>query len=259
MDKTFVISSSFQETKAFMFADEPSVAVVICSPSVAGGFYTQWWVTTKDWKTSIPTLVTYLEMGVNEKAEDLEATLGVIWGNSVEQLSLGSAMTGGISMTSHQLRQLTEKQENWVITHTLLGHDHLKHFSINSNTVVERTANMYHLLRSMGVGAIQKAIAEFENLNFAENWAKFKRDEAFEMNVKTSLINQRLVLARRSGILSDLPDHGSTSPRSSNVGRKPMQKSQKRTTQSSDESQLQKGRNSQEINEEKSIEIKRRN
>jgi hypothetical protein len=258
MNKPFVISSSFQATKAFMFAEEPSVAVVLCSPALEGGFYTQWWVTTNDWKTSIPTLVTYLELGVNERAEDLEATLGVLWGNTVEQLSLGSAMTGGISMTSHQLRQLTEKQENWVITHTLLGHDHLKHFSINSNSVIERTANMYHLLRSMGVSAIQRAIAEFESLNFADNWAKFKRDEVFEMTVKTSLINQRLVLARKSGILSDPPVHQPGSVASAKAGRKPAQKSIRRT-RFTHQSENKEGTNGQIKNKEKNNEIKGRN
>jgi len=258
MDKTFVISSSFQGTKAFMFADEPSVAVILCSPGAEGGFYTQWWVTTKDWKTSVPTLVTYLEMGVNEKAEDLEATIGVMWGNTVEQLSLGSAMTGGISMTSHQLRQLTEKQENWVITHTLLGHDHLKHFSINSNSVVERTANMYHLLRSMGVSAIQRAIAEFESLNFADNWAKFKRDEVFEMTVKTSLINQRLVLARKSGILNDPPVHHPSPISQGKLGRKPVNKSPRRAS-FTHQSEKKEGMNGQKINKEKNNEIEGRN
>lgn len=227
MEKTFVISSSFQGTKAFMFADEPSVAIVLCTPGKDGGFYSQWWVTTKDWKSSRPILVAYLEIGVNETSNDLESALGVLWEGTIEQLCLGSAMTGGINMTSHQLRELTEQQENWVITHTLLGHDHLKHFSINSNSVVERTANMYYLLRTMGVGAIQKAIAEFESLNFADNWAKFKKDEAYEMTVKTSLINQRLVLARKSGMLNDPSDQRSGSQAKARLGRKPMQRPSK--------------------------------
>jgi hypothetical protein len=227
MDKTFVIRSSFPGTKAFMFADEPSVAIVLCTPGNDGGFYSQWWVTTKDWKSSRPILVAYLEIGVNESSNDLESALGVLWEGTIEQLCLGSAMTGGINMSSHQLRELTEQQENWVITHTLLGHDHLKHFSINSNSVVERTANMYHLLRTMGVSAIQKAIAEFESLNFADNWAKFKRDEVYEMTVKTSLINQRLVLARKSGMLNDPSDQGSGSQAKARLGRKPMQRPSK--------------------------------
>ena len=227
MEKTFVISYPFQEPTAFMFADEPSVAIVLCTPGNDGGFYSQWWVTTKDWKSSRPILVAYLEIGVNESSNDLESALGVLWQGTIEQLCLGSAMTGGINMSSHQLRELTEQQENWVITYTLLGHDHLKHFSINSNSVVERTANMYHLLRTMGVGAIQKAIAEFESLNFAENWAKFKKDEVYEMTVKTSLINQRLVLARKSGMLNDPSDQGSGSQAKARLGRKPMQRPSK--------------------------------
>jgi hypothetical protein len=88
---------------------------------------------------------------------------------------------------------------------------------------------MYHLLRSMGVSAIQRAIAEFVSLNFADNWAKFKRDEVFEMTVKTSLINQRLVLARKSGLLSDPPVPQSGSLANAKAGRKPIQKSQRRT------------------------------
>lgn len=259
MKNPFVVSSSFQETKAFMIADEPSVAVVICSPGVDGGFYTQWWVSTKDWKTSKPTLVSYLEIGVNETPNNLEATIGVLWGNTIEELSLGSAMTGGIALNSHQLRQLTEKQEDWVIKHTLMGHDHLKHFSITTNTVVERTANMYHLLRTMGVGAIQQAIAEFESLNFADNMARFKRDEDFDILVKTSLINQRLVLARKSGILDDPASHLNPSPRATRVGRKPINKTPRRTKAISHQSQNQEGINGQEINEGEQIEKQRRN
>jgi hypothetical protein len=79
----------------------------------------------------------------------------------------------------------------------------------------------------MGVGAIQKAIAEFESLNFAENWAKFKKDEVYEMTVKTSLINQRLVLARKSGMLNDPSDQGSGSQTKARLGRKPMQRPSK--------------------------------
>jgi hypothetical protein len=143
----------------------------------------------------------YLEWGVNSSKEELEAYLLQFWEERIQELAFSSAITGGIKQDSSNLKALSSESRTWLIRSALMGNDWLKNFNITSSSVIERTGLMYQLLRSMGVWNSQAAIADFETYNFANNWERMKAGEVVELVIKPAIINQRLVLARRAGII----------------------------------------------------------
>jgi hypothetical protein len=189
--------------KYFMIADEPCVAVVLCYPA-ENGYLTRWWVTGKDWKTDVPTMLSYFELSINSSKDDLEVTLRSFWSERLEEVSLSSAIAGGITLSPDVIKRLSEADRDILTQATLQGHAHLRHFNVKTDSVVEKTANMYLLLRSMGVWFSQKAIAKFETFNIADNWTQGERGQDPIHPVKSSLINQRLILARRKGYIPEV-------------------------------------------------------
>lgn len=189
--------------KYLLIADEPCVAVVLCSPA-ENGYLTRWWITGKDWKTDIPTMLAYFELAINSSKADLETTLLAFWAERLEEVSLSSAIAGGITLSPDAIKRLSEADRDVLTQSTLQGHAHLRHFNLKTDSVIEKTANMYLLLRSMGVWFSQKAIARFETFNVADNWTKFESGEELVFPVKPSLINQRLILARKKGYIPEI-------------------------------------------------------
>lgn len=201
MDKNFIHFTWIDGEFHLMVADSPFVFLVIATPSPLGGYSSKWWITGKDWKTDVPVMNGYLEWGVNSSKEELEAYLLQFWEERIQELAFSSAITGGIKQDSSNLKALSSKSRTWLIRSALMGNDWLKNFNITSSSVIERTGLMYQLLRSMGVWNSQAAIADFETYNFANNWERMKAGEEVELVIKPAIINQRLVLARRAGII----------------------------------------------------------
>lgn len=201
MNRNYIHSTQIDGEFHLMVADSPFVYLVIATPSPLGGFSSKWWITGKDWKTDQPVMIGYFEWGVNAEKKDLEAYLLQFWEERIQELAFSSAITGGIKQNSSNLKALSDKSRTWLIRSALMGNDWLKNFNITSSSVIERTGLMYQLLRSMGVWNSQAAIADFETYNFADNWERMKAGEEVELVIKPTIINQRLVLARRAGII----------------------------------------------------------
>lgn len=216
MERNFRHHTQIDGEFHLMVADSPFVFLVIATPSQLGGYSSRWWITGKDWKTEQPIMIGYLEWGVNSSKEELEGNLVQFWEERIQELAFSSAITGGIKQNSSNLKALSDKSRTWLIRSALMGNDWLKNFNITSSSVIERTGLMYQLLRSMGVWNSQASIADFETYNFADNWERMKAGEEVELVIKPTIINQRLVLARRAGIIK--PDLQKTSQ----SGRKTM-------------------------------------
>ena len=177
-----------QSSRAFMWGNDPFVITVFCQES-GNGFLTDWWVSGRRWIDDSPTLVLKLRLGVAASREDLRDALFAIWDENLRDVSYGSAIFGGIHNPSTDLKELAEEQKAKLFDFHLQGHTQFGHFNINGNSKVERTANMYLLLKSLGSKQPQKAIAKFESFPFISE-------------VKSSAINQRLALARQQGYLT---------------------------------------------------------
>jgi len=188
MTEDFSEDHLLKDAKAFMWGDEPFVATVFCQKSERG-YLTDWWVSGRRWTDDSPTLVLRLRIGVNAQADDLRSKLLELWDTSLREVSFGSAIYGGVQNPSQDLKELDEAQRNSLFDFHLQGHSRYGHFNIKGKSKIEKTANMYLLLKSLGSKQPQKAIAFFESIpNVSE--------------VKASIINQRLALARQSGYLS---------------------------------------------------------
>lgn len=177
-----------QATRAFMWGNDPFVVTVFCQES-GNGFLTDWWVSGRRWADDSPTLVLKLRLGVNASREELKATLYALWDENLKDVSFGSAIFGGIQNPSNDLKELSDQQKAELFDFHLQGHTQFGHFNIKSTSKVERTANMYLLLKSLGSKQPQKEIAKFESFPFITE-------------VKSSAINQRLALARQQGYLT---------------------------------------------------------
>jgi hypothetical protein len=175
-------------SKAFMWGNDPFVITVFCQES-GNGFLTDWWVSGRRWRDDSPILVLKLRLGVAASREDLKDALYDIWDTNLRDVSYGSAIFGGIQNPSTDLKELADEQKAELFDFHLQGHTQFGHFNIKGNSKVERTANMYLLLKSLGSKQPQKEIAKFESFPFISE-------------VKSSAINQRLALARQQGYLT---------------------------------------------------------
>ncbi len=177
-----------QASRAFMWGNDPFVITVFCQES-GNGFLTDWWVSGRRWADDSPTLVLKLRLGVAASKEDLKDALYAIWDENLRDVSYGSAIFGGIQNPSTDLKELEDQQKAELFDFHLQGHTQFGHFNIKGISKVERTANMYLLLKSLGSKQPQKEIAKFESFPFISE-------------VKSSAINQRLALARQQGYLT---------------------------------------------------------
>lgn len=171
----------------YLWTDEPFVGTVFCT-RLDKGFETDWWVSGTTWKDEKPRLMLRLRLSVDASEAELKGKLEEIWSNNLVDLAYGSAVPGGINDPSIDQRDLTISQKNFLFERQLHGHMQLHSFNIKGDSKVERTANMYLLLKSFGSTQPQKAIAAFESKSFVHD-------------VLPSAINQRLAMARKAGFL----------------------------------------------------------
>lgn len=174
--------------RSFMWGDEPFVVTVFCK-EIGRSFLTDWWISGRRWADDSPTLVMKMRLGVNAPREELLATLQTLWDSSLREIAFGSAIHGGIQNPTNDLKELSDKQKDELFDFHLQGHTRYGHFNIQGKSKIERTANMYLLLKSLGSKQPQREIAKFESFPFVTE-------------VKSSAINQRLALARKQGYLT---------------------------------------------------------
>ena len=152
----------------------------------------------KKWEEDTPKLLLRLRTAVSGTKEELLPQLVAIWEHSLMELAFGSAISGGIVNPTQDLKELTEAQRLLMFDRHLKGHAQMGHFNIKSDSKIERTGNMYLLLKSLGSKQPQREIATFESIPFVRE-------------VKAAAINQRLALARKSGYLPADPEQETTS------------------------------------------------
>lgn len=208
-----IVTTKWKDSVLLLIADEPFSTVVISRQISDRSFQTEWWVTGMGWKTERPTMLALLHLTVSSSLEDLETTLQGLWFERVEELAYSSALAGGFTQGAEALKALDDDIRIRVLRHLMLGHDHLNHFNLETNSVVYRTGLMFEFLKTLGVTQAQRVIADFETFNFAHNWEAMSRGEEVELVVKPSIVNQRLVLAKKAGIISS-QHHVPTVPQS---------------------------------------------
>lgn len=187
MTEDFSEDHLHKDARAFMWGEDPFVATVFCQKGEQG-FLTDWWVSGRRWIDDSPTLVLRLRLGVNASKENLRDSLLHLWDTSLREAAFGSAIYGGIENPSQDLKELTDAQRTTLFDFHLQGHSRYGNFNIKGKSKIEKTANQYLLLKSLGSKQPQKAIAFFESIPYVSE-------------VKTSVINQRLALARQAGYL----------------------------------------------------------
>ena len=189
--------------------DNPFVVSVVAIPRAGGTFLTEWWVTgptSPEFGASPPILLLHSFMGIRCDQEELENQVSLFWAERLQELTFASAIADGVSVDTKRLRELNPHTQEKVVLGHLQGHEYLRQFPGPNKpvraTLTMRTAFMYVLLRSMGVGKVQQIIADFESSNVAGRYGELQKGE--DINVSTETINQRLVHARRLGLLEVL-------------------------------------------------------
>jgi hypothetical protein len=196
--------------------DNPFVISVEALPRPDGTYICEWWVTgptSPEIGSSPPILLLHLVMGLRCERDEVESHLETWWETRIQELTFGSAVGEGIIVDSKRLKELSDQTQHEIIHQHLYSHEMLQHFPGPNKpakaTLTVRTAFMYALLRSLGVSKVQKAIADFETLNFAGSWEEIQSGE--EIRVSPETINQRLTHAKKLGLLQNLtPKKGRT-------------------------------------------------
>lgn len=186
-DFTFLEESLGSIHRDFLWIDDPFVGTVFCTKNERG-YQTDWWISGRKWEDNTPKLVLRLRASVECQRDELQSRLVHMWKESLQELAFGSAIPGGITNPSQDLKELSERERELLFERHLSGHSQMDHFNTLGRSKVERTANMYLLLKSLGSKQPQKAIAQFESI-------------PFKTEVKPTAINQRLALARQAGFL----------------------------------------------------------
>lgn len=172
---------------SFMWADNPFVVSVLCEKT-GSGVLTDWWVTGRRYSKRVPRLLLRMRMSLSESPKGLRETLLNKWNSHLVELAFDSGEGGGIENPSPGLKELTPSKQQELFQFHLTGHDQFHHFNHFGNSKVEKTANMYLLLKSLGSTRPQQAIAKFESFPFVHE-------------VAVTAINQRLANAKKKGFI----------------------------------------------------------
>jgi hypothetical protein len=177
----------------YMWGEQPFVVSVLCDRTERG-FITSWWVSGKKGIEDAPTLVLQARMSVPAATQDeLLAALHEYWNDCLRELAFGSAVAGGVKVTPAGLKELEDARRGRLLDFHLKGNDLFRNFYVEGTSKVERTGRMYAMLKAMGSLQPQRTIANFETGQLGTE-------------VKATAINQRLVLAKRQGLVSvDMP------------------------------------------------------
>ena len=172
---------------SFMWGDNPFVVSVLCEKT-ATGFLSDWWVTGRRYSRDAPRLLLRMRISLPESPKGLREDLLNKWNTHLVELAFDSAEAGGIENPSPGLKELTASKQQELFQFHLKGHDQFHHFNNFGNSKVEKTANMYLLLKSLGSTRPQQAIARFESFPFIRE-------------VAVTAINQRLANAKKKGFI----------------------------------------------------------
>lgn len=172
---------------SFMWADNPFVVSVLCEKT-GSGVLTDWWVTGRRYSKDVPRLLLRMRISLPESPNGLRENLLNKWNSHLVELAFDSAEGGGIENPSPGLKELTPSKQQELFQFHLTGHDQFHHFNHFGNSKVEKTANMYLLLKSLGSTRPQQAIAKFESFPFIHE-------------VAVTAINQRLANAKKKGFI----------------------------------------------------------
>lgn len=172
---------------SFMWGDNPFVVSVLCEKT-PNGYLTDWWVTGRRYSKDVPRLLLRLRMSLPESTKGLREDLLNKWNLHLVDLAFESAEEGGIENPSPGLKELSPNKQQELFQFHLTGHDQFHHFNNFGNSKVEKTANMYLLLKSLGSTRSQQAIAKFESFPFIHE-------------VAVTAINQRLANAKKKGFI----------------------------------------------------------
>ncbi len=191
----------------FDFGDFPFAVTVFAFP-VASGYVTDWYVSSRSHiEEQQPILVMKLTMPISETDRwPLEGKINEIWGQYVVDLAYGAALTGipivGEWSYSTPFRHVAKD----FLSFHLLAHDIFSEARDEPRpSKVEKTARWHLLLQSFGIKQTQQIIADHES-------KMLSRLEGKTIAVNVAAINQRLQLAKKQGLLSqvnaDLDERG---------------------------------------------------
>lgn len=172
---------------SFMWGDNPFVVSVL-SEKTPNGYLTDWWVTGRRYSKDVPRLLLRLRMSLPESTKGLRKDLLNKWNLHLVDLAFESAEEGGIENPSPGLKELSPNKQQELFQFHLTGHNQFHHFNNFGNSKVEKTANMYLLLKSLSSTRSQQAIAKFESFPFIHD-------------VAVTAINQRLANAKKKGFI----------------------------------------------------------
>lgn len=188
MNQDFSEHFSTPGMKAYMWGDDPFVVTAFCVQA-EDGYLVDWWVSGRTRKLELPSLLIRMKSGIDAEPNELEHSLSRIWETSLRDIAFGSAIFGGVLGSSQELAEMPEELRQRLFDFHLQGHSRFGNFNKEGNSKIERTANMYKLLKTFGSTQPQKAIAAFESLSLVDE-------------VKPAIVNQRLALAKKAGLLT---------------------------------------------------------
>lgn len=182
----FAESEGTSTTATYLFVDSPFVGSIFCKQEDQS-FAIDLWVSGARPKKS-PVMLTRLKTTIKCDKNRLEAKLEGLWKRSLKDIAKASLKTEGIKVSVTDFKELPLFDQSQLIQGHLFAHDRNQGFDNIGYSKVAKTASMYLFLQSMGTKQPQKAIAAFE-------------DSEMLGEVKTTAINQRLALAKQSGLL----------------------------------------------------------
>jgi len=191
----------------FDFGDLPFAVTVFAFP-VASGHVTDWYVSAcSNIEDSQPMLVLKLTMPISETDRwPLEGKINEIWGQYVVDLAYSAALTATPIVGDWSFSTPFKHVARDFLSFHLLAHDIFSEARDQPRpSKVEKTARWHLLLQSFGIKQTQQIIAEHES-------KMLTRLEGKTIAVNVAAINQRLQLAKKQGLLSqvnaDLDERG---------------------------------------------------
>lgn len=168
----------------YQFGDWPFVGSVYLTPS-DDGFLSDWVITGVRKSDSLPKFMLRIVTGISSSQADVIPDCSNLWMENIQELAFHAAMQGGQDLPVNSLPNDMKKE---LANFHLFAHDRFGDFMQESATVTERTARMFHLIKSMGFVQAQKLITEYEVSNSTGK-------------VKPSTVAKRLHMAREAGLI----------------------------------------------------------
>lgn len=193
-----------KSTPVFHFGDFPFAVTVFCFRQEKG-YVADYWISGRRYSDDEPRLVMRVIAAINsENTEELEVAVNEFWSTQLQEMAFGSAMVGGIA--SHQKNDMTKQLREDMLSFHLAAHDRFAEaMGDQKRSRVEQTARWHNLIRSFDVKQTQKIIASHQWV--ADLSEKGMTAEEFEKRdrKRSAVINQRLIAARKQGLLFELP------------------------------------------------------